>query len=82
MNSCYTLSACEDLMSRYCERGGEAVTLQEGTLGLGLVVCHGEGLKTAVIREFYINPWSSGHTIRMYNKMPQKYARMLEKEAC
>ena len=37
----YSLEACENLMEEYCERGGECVTLEEGSLGLGLVLCYG-----------------------------------------
>lgn len=49
-------------------------------LGLGLQICHGDGLKTAVIREIPRNEWTSWHTIRMYNKMPKKYAKMIERK--
>lgn len=81
MATMYTTTACEELINRYIEAGGEAVTIEEGVLGLGLVVCFGEGLKTAIINEVYINCWSSGHTIRMYNKMPKKYEKMLDEVA-
>lgn len=74
----YSVKACEELMDMYIDRGGEAITLEEGCLGLGLVVCYGNGLKTSVITEVYINQWSSGHKIRQYNKCPKKYADMIE----
>ena len=74
----YTLDACENLISRYIDNGGDVVTLNEGVLGLGLVLCYGHGLKTIVIRETYLNSWSSGHTVRMYKKMPKKYEQMLD----
>ena len=73
----YSLKACENLMQEYADRGGYAFTMQEGTLGLGLVICFGKGLKTSVIKEVTLNEWSSGHTVRMYNKMPKKYENML-----
>lgn len=79
MAAIYSLAACEDLMQRYAEKGGECKTIEEGTLGIGMVICFGDGLKTAIIREVYLNEWSSGHTIRMYNKMPEKYKNMLDK---
>lgn len=78
MQAMYSLEACEKLMEEYYQRGGECVTLEEGSLGLGLVLCYGENLKTTIIKEVYLNEWSSGHTIRMYNKMPKKYEKMLE----
>lgn len=78
MATTYTLSACEELINRYIDNGGEVYTLEEGVLGLGLTVCFGEGLKTAIITERYVSPWVSTHTIRMYNKMPKKYEQMID----
>lgn len=78
MATMYTLTACENLIQKFIDNGGEVATLEEGILGLGLTMCYGDGLKIAIIREVYLNEWSSGHTIRMYNKMPKKYEQMLE----
>lgn len=74
----YGCKAIEGLFSRYYELGGEVIELIPGTLGHGLTVCFGDGLKTAVIKEQYINCWSSGHTVRFYNGMPEKYRKMIE----
>ena len=74
----YTLSACENLIQKYLEIGGDVVTLVEGTLGLGLTVCYCEGYKTAVITEIPLNCWESVHSVRMYNHMPEKYQKKLE----
>lgn len=74
----YSLEAIENIMNKYCERGGEITTIKEGCLGYGLMVLHGEGLKTTIIKEVYLNEWSSGHTVRMYNKIPKKYEKLLE----
>ena len=76
----YTLKACEDLISKYVnEYGGEAVVFDEGVLGLGTIVLrYATGMKSYVIKEFYINAWSSGHTIRAYNKLPKKYEKWTE----
>lgn len=73
----YTCGAIETLAQKYYEKGGEVVEIIPGTLGYGLTVMHGEGLKTAVVTEVYINEWSSGHKVRLYNKMPEKYQKML-----
>lgn len=74
----YTCNAVENLISRYMERGGTVTTIREGVLGYGLTICHGDGLKTAIITEVPENAWSSSHKIRLYNKMPQKYKKMLD----
>lgn len=75
----YSLNHIRILIDKYNAKGGEVVTLQEGVLGYGTTILYGEGLKTTIIQEYYINEWTSGHTIRMYNKMPKKYEKMLEK---
>jgi len=77
----YTLSAVEDLINRYVERGGEVVIeIIPGSLGYGTTICFGDGLKTAVIQEHFENAWNSTHTITMYKKMPKKYQLMLDHE--
>ena len=76
----YTLEACEQLIDVYVNKyKGEMVELDEGVLGLGTILLYGgEKRKTIVIKEVYLNAWSSGHTVRQYNKMPKKYEEMLE----
>lgn len=75
----YSLETVNELIDRYMEAGGDFITLEEGSLGYGLSICYGEGLKTAVIKEIHLNEWSSGHTIRLYNKTPQKYEKLIER---
>lgn len=70
------LGVCESTIDLYLEKGGSVTIIEEGVLGLGTVLLHsGEGLKTIIIREVYLNEWSSAHTIRCYNKLPKKYER-------
>ena len=73
----YTLNSCEELIKKYINvYQGEATTIDEGILGLGTVLLHSAaGKKSIIIKEVYINEWSSGHTIRMYNKLPKKYLK-------
>ena len=75
----YSLEACEKLIDKYVnEFGGQMFTYKEGSLGLGTVVlAYAEGKKTIIIKEFYINAWNSGHSIRMYNKIPKKYEKFI-----
>lgn len=73
----YTLSAVENLMNKYLELGGTVDILDEGSLVYGLVICQAEGKKLAVIKEVYLNEWSSAQTIRFYNKLPKKYEKLL-----
>ena len=74
----YALEAVEQTINNWIEAGGEITTVKEGVLGYGLTICHGDGLRTAIITEVPLNCWSSAHTIRIYNKMPKKYRQMLD----
>lgn len=74
----YTCSAIDELVDKYIERGGFVAEVIEGTLGWGTTLMYGEGLKTCVVQEVYLNEWSSAHKVRFYNTMPKKYERMLE----
>jgi hypothetical protein len=69
----YSLATCENLIQKYQEINGEITILKDGCLGLGLVICEAQGKKTAIIEEYFINSWVSGHSITMYNKTPKKF---------
>ena len=73
----YNYQSAEKIINQYIERGGEAKQLDEGTLCIGDWICYGDGLKTCIIKEVYINDWSSGQSIRFYNKTPKKYINLL-----
>jgi hypothetical protein len=77
-HSTYALSACNEIIARYYKLDGDVITIEEGVLGLGTVICFGDGLKTTIIQEIPLNEWSSTHTIRSYNKTPKKYAELLQ----
>jgi hypothetical protein len=76
----FSLNYCEELITTYVnEFGGQVIQINEGVLGLGYLLLHGaEGKKTIVINEYYINSWTSGHNIRMYNKTPKKYQKLID----
>lgn len=80
MSSVYSISATERFIYEYTVKGGQIHQISEGCLGVGdLVLFDPRGkLKTYLIREVYLNEQSSGQTIRGYNKMPEKYRKMLE----
>tara|TARA_R110000868_G_scaffold96843_3_gene266309 strand:- start:1549 stop:1788 length:240 start_codon:yes stop_codon:yes gene_type:complete len=71
----YTLASCEALIATYVNKyEGECITIEEGVLGLGtILLTNATGKKSVIIKETYLNSWSSGHTIRTYNKLPKKY---------
>jgi hypothetical protein len=75
----YSLKSCETLIDNYINKhGGECLILDEGVLGLGIILLHSAvGKKSIIIKEYYINPWCSGHRVRMYNKLPKKYELLI-----
>lgn len=74
----YSCKAVENLISRYYAAGGDVLEVVPGTLGYGLTICTGAGMRTYVITEIALNEWSSGHNVRGYDEMPKKYADMIE----
>lgn len=82
MKKVYHCTSIKNLIERYVKSGGEYIQLEEGVLGYGLGVLIAPKelkLKSFVIKEIYINPWESGHTVRAYNKLPKKYIDLIDK---
>ena len=79
----YTCDSVGRLINQYIEAGGEILQMSEGVLGHGdLLLYDTKGkLKTIVIHEVYLNPWSSAHTVRKYNRCPKKYKDLIERMA-
>lgn len=75
----YSCKAVKQLIDFYIRKNGYAVTIEEGSLGYGIMILYGEGLKTTIVKEVYLNQWSSVHTIRHYNKIPNKYLEILKR---
>lgn len=77
-NTYYSCAEVQALIDLYISKGGFYLTIEEGVLGLGFSILCGNGLKTTIIKEKPLNSWSSTHTIRMYNKCPEKYQRLID----
>ena len=76
----YSLKTCEELIDKYVnEFDGEIFTIEEGVLGLGtIILTNAEGKKSILIREYYITSWTSGHEVKLFNKLPKKYNKLIE----
>lgn len=72
MQSLYSVSAVNNLIAHYIEKGGECYELIEGVLGYGLTVLFGDGLKTAVVQEVAMTHSMSGHKIRFTQQNAEK----------
>jgi hypothetical protein len=69
----FTSTAVQSLIDQYIDKGGDIHEIEEGVLGFGTIILSAIGYKYAIIKEVYLNSWSSGHTIKFYNKLPKKY---------
>lgn len=80
-NSLYDSNQVENLINQYLSAGGEMIQIEEGVLGHGFIILYDDGtnkLLQIVIKETYLNEWSSAHKIRRYKILPKKYLKLLE----
>jgi len=75
----FSLKYCQDIIERYVnDYEGEILEIDGGGVGLGVLLLHsGVNAKTILITEVYLNCWSSTHKVRMYNKIPKKYEKII-----
>lgn len=72
------LTDCQQIINKYIEYGGYIEQINDGCLGLGFLILHGApGKKSIIIQEYFINSWQSGHNVKMYNKLPKKYQKLI-----
>ena len=75
----YTLSAVENLATKYENKGGQVITIKTGTL-LDDYLMIGTDLKTTIVTARYLNSQSSAYTVRQYNKVPAKYQHFIDEQ--
>ena len=81
-NKIYSWREAQNILDKYeatSEKTGReyvAYTIP-GSLCDGMIIT-GDGFKTTIIKEVYLNEWSSGISIRMYNNLPKKYENIME----
>ena len=79
--SVYSISSTQEFISSMIEKGWDCVELDEGVLGVGdlVLIAPDDKHYNFVIREVYLNEWSSGQTIRKCAKLSQKILKEIEK---
>lgn len=70
----------DEFIQKYIKAGGDAYQTEEGTLGSGnwILFDYTGKLKNFIIKEVYVNCWTSAHTIHSYRELPEKYKAILE----
>lgn len=82
MPKLYTPSATQTLITQLAENYNyECVQIWEGTLGIGNWVCipPTENQYYFVVKEVYVNEWSSAQTIRRQRKIGRELMTLVEK---
>jgi hypothetical protein len=71
MQNVYTGKSTQSFIDQMIDKGYELVQLREGVCGLGdlVLLSNDEQKYNFVIREVYLNEWSSGHTMRKAAKI-------------
>lgn len=79
----YSISSTEEFIASMIERGWECVQLSEGSLGIGdcVLIAPTERHWNFIIREKFLNEWSSAQTIRRCKKLSQAILKEIEKFA-
>lgn len=78
----YTISSTENLINDLIENHGyEMIQLSEGCLGLGdcVMIAPDDKHYNFVIREVYVNSWTSGQTIRKCRKISKALQAEIDK---
>jgi hypothetical protein len=74
----YNYRQIDNLISKYANiENSEVIQVREGVLGSGDWICTAPNKKTAIIKEIYVNAWSSTHIVKFYNKTPKKYINII-----
>lgn len=73
----YTQEAVNNILNAYSKKSNYDIIKFDGSL-LDNYIVFGDNLKTTIIKEIYLNEWSSAYSIRMYNKTPQKYQKIID----
>jgi len=75
----YNYQQIDKLINRYSEiENSEVIQINEGILGSGNWILTAPGKKTAIVKEVFVNSWCSTHTVKMYNKTPKKYLKIIQ----
>ena len=70
----------DKFINHMCEKGWEAIQLNEGGVGIGdwVLIAPDDDHYHFVIREVYLNEWSSGQTVRKCSKLSKKLLKEID----
>ena len=77
----YTNTCIENTIAKYIDLGGQLDIIDENSclLAFNLAVLSAPNYKYLIIKDKYLNDWSSAYTVKKYNKLPKKYSDLINK---
>ena len=73
----YSQDAVNNLIEKFEKRENFQLYIISGSL-LDNYILTADNTKTAIIKEEFLNEWSSAYTIILYNKTPKKYQQIID----
>ena len=76
----YGVSTINQVTEFLYSQGFDVVTVEDGVLGCGHIICLSPDPRryNVEIQEKALNEWSSGHTIRNFDKISRRVEKLLE----
>lgn len=75
MKKYYSINAIEDFISENCV---DCLFLSDSVIGLGNQIWTMKNGRYFIVREHYLTPWTSGHTIRRVSKLSKRLIALCE----
>lgn len=75
--SIYNQKAIDNIFKQYEKHENFIAWTIPGALVDGYILT-ADGCKTTIIKEVYLNEWSSAYSVRMYNRIPAKYQKIID----
>lgn len=71
----YSIDAIENFISKYCD---ECLYSSDSVIGLGNQIWAMKNGRFFIIKEVFLNCWSSGHQIRQQTKLSKKQLSLID----
>lgn len=73
----YSIKAIEDFIEKYCD---ECLYQSDSVIGLGNQIWSKKNGGFFIVKEYFINCWSSGHNVRQVRKLSKRLLALCNDE--
>lgn len=77
MKKNYTIESIQKFINNYCE---ECLFQGDSVIGLGDSIWRMNNGLFFIVKEYFINEWSSGHSVRKQKKLSKRQESMINNE--